>query len=168
MKKTIRTFLLLACFASTETFSTQIVFAADAATTSTPDQGQNQNSLYDGSHLMRLAKQLGFSDQQYTQLKAIFSTTQAQTIVLTVNRLRAYNGLRNLVQSGTADETAINNQSTILAAAEASLAVQQAQVYKQFLALLTTTQVTTLNSIQAAQQVKFQQLITNITNGSQQ
>jgi Spy/CpxP family protein refolding chaperone len=168
MRKNLHTFFMFAYIASATTFGSHIVFADDAVTTPTPVQGHILNNIYASQYLKSLAKQLGFSDQQNAQLMTILSTNQTQATALTVSRLTAYNGLRSLIQSGTADETAINAQSATLAAAEASLAVQQAQVYKQFLALLTTTQVTTLNSIQAAQQAKFQQLITNISNSSQQ
>jgi len=73
-----------------------------------------------------------------------------------------------LIQSGTADVAAITAQSAVVAAAELNFALLQAQEYNQFLALLTTAQAQNLSTIQAAQQTKFQQLITNITNGNQQ
>jgi Spy/CpxP family protein refolding chaperone len=168
MLKRFQTLLLFASIAAATTFGNQTVFADDTATVPTPVQGQNLSKLYGGNHLVNLSKQLGFSAQQNSQLQTILSTSQPQAASLIVSQLTANNGLQGLIQSGTVDVAAINAQSAVVIAAESSLAVLQAQEFVQFLALLTPTQVTGLNSIQAAQQAKFLKLIATIAANSQQ
>ena len=169
MRNALRSFVLLACIASTTAFGSQIVFADDAAaTTQSQAQGHHQgHHRRHGDSFRRLAKELGFTDLQKTQLKALYKTNQAQAKPLFVNLLTAKHGMKSLTQSGTADTATINAQATLVATAEANLAVLRAQEYTQFVALLTPSQVTTLSSIQAAREAKFQKFLARMATDSQ-
>jgi Spy/CpxP family protein refolding chaperone len=166
MRKTVRLFVLLTCIASATAFGSQIVLAADAETTSAQTQGYHHRHHRRGNSFRKSLKKLGLTDQQKAQVKAIFTANKAQTKPLFVSLLTAKNGLKMLIQSGTADASTINAQSATIATAQANLALLRALEYTQFLAVLTPAQLTTLNSIQAAQQAKFQKFIMAITNAS--
>jgi len=171
MRKTLRSFVLLACIASTTAFGSQIVLADDDAAATIPSQAQGHHQRHHQRHgdsFRKLAKELGFTELQKTQLKAIHTNNQVQAKLLFVNLLTAKHGLQTLIQSGTADAAAINAQTTLVATAETNMAVLRAQEYTQFVGLLTPTQVTTLDSVQAAREAKFQKLLARVSNGSQQ
>ena len=170
MRKALRSILLLACIASTTAFGSQIVFADDAAATiQSQTQGHHQgHHRGHGDSFRRLAKELGFTELQKTQLRAIYKTNQAQAKPLFAGLLTAKHGMKTLIQSGTADAAAINAQATLVATAEANLTVFRAQEYTQFVALLTPAQVTTLNSIQAAREAKFQKFLARMATDGQQ
>ena len=102
-----------------------------------------------------MARQLGLTDQQKTQAKALFQANRAQNQPLFATLIAAKQQLRALVQSGSADESAIRAQSAKVAAAQADLAVKRAQASKQFLALLTPDQVTKLRALQAKREMRL-------------
>jgi Spy/CpxP family protein refolding chaperone len=79
MRNALRSLVLLACIASTTAFGSQIVFADDAAATTPPQaQGHHQgHHRRHGDSFRRLAKELGFTELQKTQLKALYKTNQA-------------------------------------------------------------------------------------------
>jgi len=72
-----------------------------------------------------------------------------------------------ILTQGAADTATINAQATLVATAEANLAVLRAQEYTQFVALLTPSQVTTLSSIQAAREARFQKFLARMATDSQ-
>ena len=175
MKKPLRQFVLFACIASvTALGGSQMVYADDTATTATappPAQGGDlghHRHHRGGDPLRRLAKKLGFSDQQKSQLKAIRTNNHAQAKPLFVALLTAKHGMQTLIQSGSADTAAINAQAALVAGAEANLDVLRAQEFTQFLALLTPDQLTAYKTIQADRQARFQKFLTRLSAGSQQ
>lgn len=166
MRKTVRIFLLLTCIACATAFGSQIVLAADGETTSPQAQGDHHRHRRHGNSFRKVLRKLGLSDQQKAEVKAIFTANKAQAKPLFVSLLTARNGMKTLIQSGTADASAINAQSATIASAQANLALLRAQEYSQILAVLTPAQVTKLNTIQAAQQARFEKFITAISNAS--
>jgi periplasmic protein CpxP/Spy len=149
MRKQLRPLALFTCLTAVTAFGSQIA----AADTSSPDDRSEvkcgeQHKGHRG-HLKKMARELGLSDQQKTQAKALLETNQAQNKPLFSTLMTAKHQLRELVQSGSADEAAIRAQAAKVAAAEADLAVKRAQDAKQFLALLTPDQVTKFKAFQA-------------------
>ena len=63
--------------------------------------------------------------------------------------------MRALIQSGSADEAAIRAQAAKVAGAEADLAVQRAQMARQFRAILTPAQVEKFKAIQKEKDARF-------------
>jgi len=164
MRKTVRRFVLLTCIASAAAFGSQMALAADEGATSAQTQGAHRWHHHHGNSFRKVLKKLSLTAQQKTEVKSIFTANKAQAKPLFVSLLTAKNGLKTLIHSGTADAAAINAQCTTIATAQANLAILRAKEYSQFLAVLTPTQVTTLNNIQAAQQARFQKFIDNITD----
>jgi periplasmic protein CpxP/Spy len=164
MRNHLRPLVLLTCISAATAFGSTL---AMADTSSPPDhqadhQGVKGEQHRHGKghrghhHFKKMAKELGLTDQQKTQAKALFESSRAQNRPFFKALVTAKHDLRTLVQSGSADETAIRAQAAKLAAAEADLAVQRAQETRQFLALLTPEQVTKLKAIQAKREMKFQ------------
>jgi protein CpxP len=63
--------------------------------------------------------------------------------------------MRTLIQSGSADEAAIRAQAAKVAAVEADLAIQRAQMAKQFRAILTPEQVEKFKAVQKEKDARF-------------
>jgi protein CpxP len=72
-----------------------------------------------------------------------------------INEKRA---LRNLIQSGTANEAAIRAQAAKVAGVEADVAVQHAQMAKQFRAILTPEQIEKFKAAQKEHDSKFDKI----------
>jgi periplasmic protein CpxP/Spy len=157
MRKQLRRLTLFTCITAASALGSQIAFADTGA----PDHGQQgECQKHKGHHghrfFKKMARELGLTDQQKTQAKALFQASRTQNKPLFSAMMSARHDLRALIQSGTADEAAIRAQSAKVAAAQADLAVKRAQTTKQFLALLTPDQVTKLRAIQAKRELKFQ------------
>lgn len=174
MRKQLRSFALLTCITAATAFGGTI---AMADTSPAPEQtglkgeqmhkhqhrkgerghGQRGQHGQRGHHFFKkIARQLELTDQQKTQAKAIFESNREQNKELIKSARTAKHELRTLVQSGSADESAIRAQAAKLSVAEADLAVERAQGAKQFLALLTPEQVAKLKAIRAKQETRSQ------------
>jgi len=111
-----------------------------------------------GKHFLnRLADQLGMTETQRTQAKAILETSRSQAKPLAAGLKQERHQLRNLIHSGTADEAAIRAQSAKVAAVQADLAVQRAQTVKKLMALLTPEQQTKLKELKAKWGEKYRE-----------
>ncbi len=103
----------------------------------------------------KLAKNLGLSEKQKSQIKDIFAKSRPQAKPLLDKLVTEKRALRTLVQSGTADESAIRSQAAKVAGIEADLAVRRAQVSKQVRALLTPDQIAKFNAMQKERDSHF-------------
>jgi periplasmic protein CpxP/Spy len=165
MKKSLRTLLLIAGLASTTALGSSFALAdfdTAAASAAPRAQGEHRHGCQTGKHgrghhgFARIAKKLGLSDQQRTQAQAIFQENRAQAKPTLVSLRAERHQLRNLIQSGTADEGAIRAESAKVSALQADLAVQRAKGAKQLLALLTPDQQVKWQALRAQWEQKHQ------------
>lgn len=164
MRKFVRSSLLIACLCSTMALGSQLALADDTGPAPGPEQFQGG---HDGQHrrghfFKKMVKELGLSDQQKAQAKALFKSNREASKPLFANLMTAKHQLEKLVASGTADPATIQAQAAALATAETNLAVQRAQGTKQFLALLTPDQVAKYNAMQAKREAKFQEFVSRM------
>jgi len=166
MKKQLRHVALLTCLAAAATFGSQLTFADSGA----PDTGgapQAAGPMHHPDHqgrqgkqahrfFKRMAKELGLTDQQKVQVKALFKANHEANRPLRSSLMAERRQLRALEFSGTADEAAIRAQAAKVAALQADLAVKKAQSAKDFLGLLTPDQVTKLRAMQARMEKKME------------
>jgi len=164
MKKIVRSLLVLGCLVSTTALGSQFAFADEAGPATDHFQGECQkHGQHNRRHEFgRMMKELKLTDQQKAQAKALFKANRPAMKPLFVNLVTAKHQLRTLIESGSADQAAIQAQSTAVATAEANLAVQKAQNTKQFLALLTPDQLTTYKAIQAKREARFQKFLSKV------
>lgn len=160
MRKQLIRLAVLTCITAAAAFSSQIAAADTGAPSDRAEAGcrhQHQGQArHRGHHFFKkMARELGLTDQQKTQAKALFEADRAQNKQQFSALITNKQQLRGLVHSGTADEAAIRAQSAKVAAVEADLAVKRAQATRQFLALLTPEQVTKLRAIEAKRELKF-------------
>lgn len=95
-----------------------------------------------------LTEKLGLSDAQKAKVKDVFTKNRPQ-IKPTVTKLTGEKReMRTLIQSGSADEAAIRAEAAKVAAIEADLAVQRAQMAKQLRAILTPEQIEKFKALQ--------------------
>ena len=88
-------------------------------------------------------------------MKEVFKKNQPQVKPIFTKLINEKREMRTLIQSGSADETAIRAQAAKVASVEADLAVQRAQTAKQFRAILTPGQIEKFKAIQKEQDTKF-------------
>lgn len=102
-----------------------------------------------------LAAKLALSDQQKAQVKEVFKKNQPLVKPIFTKLISEKRDMRTLIQSGSADEAAIRAQGAKVAGVEADLAVQRAQMAKQFRAILTPGQVEKFKAIQKEKDATF-------------
>jgi periplasmic protein CpxP/Spy len=123
------------------------------------DCGCNQKEEQHGwSHHERLAEiadKLALSDQQKSRMKEVFKKNQPQVKPIITKLVTEKRELRTMIQSGSADEAAIRAKAAKVTGAEADLAVQRAQMAKQFRAILTPEQVEKFKAIQKEKDARF-------------
>jgi len=120
------------------------------------NQKEQQHNWGHHERFSELAAKLNLSDQQKTQIKEVFKKNQPQVKPIFTKLINEKRGLRTLIQSGSADEAAIRAQAAKIAGVEADLAVQRAQMVKQFHAILTAEQIEHLKAIQKEKAAKFE------------
>lgn len=102
-----------------------------------------------GFWLGKAKTKLGLTDAQTQQIRTVFQNARPQFRPL-MERLRTeHQALRTLTQAATVDEPAIRAQAAKVAAVEADLAVQRAQVAQQVRAILTPEQIQQVQDWQA-------------------
>jgi len=164
MRTSLRSLVLCAGLAATTALGCTFALADEtaAAPAATQAQGEHRHGCQTGKHgaghraFARIAKKLGLSDQQKTQARAIFQENRAQAKPTLVSLRSERHQLRNLIQSGSADEGAIRAQSAKVSALQADLAVQRAKGAKQLLALLTPDQQAKWQALRAQWEQKHQ------------
>lgn len=153
MQKSVRTLLISGMMATTFATCGSFAFAEGGAP---PDEPQAQADHQRGGpggrfarrpfkgYLAKLAKELGVTDEQKTKIKGIFKDFRSQNAPIRQTMQAERAKLRELIQGGGADESAIRAQSAKIAAAEADLAVARGAMVKQIQAVLTPDQVAKL------------------------
>ena len=108
--------------------------------------------------IQMLASQLGLTDAQKDQIKAIAQSHQDEWKTYADNVRTARQGLTAAITSGTFDEALIRDKSAALGQAEADLAVASARAFAEILPILTPDQQAQLKSLQTEMQQRGQQL----------
>lgn len=119
------------------------------------DQKEQRHGWGHHERFAEMAKKLALTDQQKGQMKEVFKKNQPQVKPIYTRLITEKREMRNLIQSGNADEAAIRAQAAKVAGAEADLAVQHAQMAKQFRAILTPAQIEKFKAIQKERDAKF-------------
>jgi protein CpxP len=119
------------------------------------NQKEQQHSWGHHERFTELADKLALSDQQKAQMKEVFKKNQPQVKPIFTKLINEKREMRTMIQSGSADEAAIRAQAAKLAGVEADLAVQRAQMAKQFRAILTPEQVEKFKTIQKERDERF-------------
>jgi len=112
------------------------------------NQKEGQHGWGHHERFAEMADELSLSDQQKSRMKEVFKKDQPQVKPIFSKLITEKRELRTLIQSGSADEAAIRAQAAKVAGAEADLAVQRAQMARQFRAILTPEQVEKFKAIQ--------------------
>lgn len=103
---------------------------------------------HSGSHVKRMAKELGLDAQQKVQVKELLKNNHDQAKPL-MDKLQAERrSMRSLIHGDTIDEAAIRAQSARVAAVQADLDVNRAQLAQKMRTILTPEQVQKLKAIQ--------------------
>lgn len=160
MRVHLRTLGLLAFITAATALGSQ--FAAADTTAPKPrsevkcaEKQHDRHRHHRGEFLKRIAKELGMTEQQKGQAKAILESNRTQNKGLFQEMMTQRRQLRSMIMSGTADEAAIRAQSAKVASVQADLAVKRSQEAKQLLALLTPDQVSKLKTIMEKREQKF-------------
>ena len=95
-----------------------------------------------------LTEKLGLSDAQKAKVKDVFTKNRPQIKPNVTKLTGEKREMRTLIQSGSADEAAIRAEAAKVAAIEADLAVQRAQMAKQLRAILTPEQIEKFKALQ--------------------
>jgi protein CpxP len=122
------------------------------------NQKEKQHGWGHHERFAEMAKKLALSDQQKARMKEVFKKNQPQVKPIFAKLITEKREMRTLIQSGSADEAAIRAQAAKVAGVEADLAVQRAQMAKQFRAILTPEQVEKFKAIQKEKDAKFDKI----------
>lgn len=163
MTKHLRPLAMFACITAATALGGQLAFANDGSSNGKPEakcgeqhrQGEHRQGHRGHRFFKKMAKELGLSDQQKSQAKALLQADRAQNKPLFQALMKERHELRTLTLFGSADEAAIRAQAAKVASVQADLAVKRAQEAKQLMALLTPEQVTKLRTILDKHDQKF-------------
>jgi Spy/CpxP family protein refolding chaperone len=108
--------------------------------------------------------ELGITDAQKAQVKAILRSYQPTFGPLVKEVVTERRALRDTIRSQTLDETAIRAQAAKVASLEADLAVQRAHVAHDIRAVLTPEQLHKLKDMQIDADARFDGLLQRIAN----
>jgi Spy/CpxP family protein refolding chaperone len=122
------------------------------------NQKEQQHGWGHHERFAEMAKKLALSDQQKARMKEVFKKNQPQVKPIFAKLITEKREMRTLIQSGSADEAAIRAQAAKVASVEEDLAVQHAQMAKQFRAILTPEQVEKFKAIQKEKDAKFDKI----------
>ena len=100
-------------------------------------------------HFKKVAAELGLSTQQRREIRAILKDRRDQLLPPLKQLISEQRALRALIQADTVDVDAIQAQSAKVAAVQANLALQRAQIVQQVRKVLTPEQIVTFKEIQA-------------------
>ena len=98
-------------------------------------------------HFEKLVKELGLTDAQQAQAKAIFEANKLIVKPLKESLHAEKKNLHALMHADKFDEAALRTESAKLAAIYTDLVVNKAKVCSQFRAILTPAQVATLKAL---------------------
>ena len=116
---------------------------------------KEQHSWGHHERFAELATRLSLSDQQKAQIKDVFQKNRPQIKPIVTKLINEKREMRELIQSGSASESAIRAEAAKVAGVEADLAVQRAQMVKQLRANLSPGQIEKFKAIQKERDGKF-------------
>lgn len=120
--------------------------------------GQDGKRFERGRQFFRkLAKQLGLTEQQKTQIKGIFKSYREKNKPLLQAMHNEKRQMKEMIMSGSTDEAAIRAQSAKVAAVQADLAVSRAAMAKEIKAVLTPDQAAKLKILMKEREKKMEQ-----------
>ena len=168
MTTQFRSLALLTCITAATAFGSQIAVAdTSSPTKQTEVKGDHHQHKghrghrshkghkgHRGNYHEKMAKELGLTDQQKTQAKALFEANREDNKMMFSSLRTEKRQLRTLVQSGNADESAIRAQAAKVADVQEELAVKRAQTTKKFISMLTPDQVSKFKEIQTKREAK--------------
>ena len=165
MTTQFRSLALLTCITAATAFGSQIAVANTSSPTQQTEvkgdnhqhkghRGHRGHKGHRGNYHQKMAKELGLTDQQTTQAKGLFEANREDNKMMFSTLRTEKRQLRTLVQSGSADESAIRAQSAKVADVQEELAVKRAQTTKKFVSMLTPDQVSKFKEIQAKREAK--------------
>jgi len=123
----------------------------------------NEIGTANGRFGRRLA-QLGLTDQQRVQVKAIWRSYQPTLGPLVKEVVTERRALRDAIRAQTIDETAIRAEAAKVASLEADLAVQRAHVAHDIRAVLTPEQIQKLKDMQMDADARFDGFLQHVAN----
>ncbi len=123
----------------------------------------NEVGAANGRFGRRLA-QLGLTDQQRVQVKAILRGYQPTVGPLVKEVVTERRALRDTIRAQTIDETAIRAEAAKVASLEADLAVQRAHVAHDIRAVLAPEQIQKLKNMQMDEDARFDGFLQHIAN----
>jgi periplasmic protein CpxP/Spy len=145
MKSQIRRLVTITCITAATALGGQLALAQTSAPSQQSEvkrcDQQHKKGHRGRHHAMRMAKELGLSEQQQSQAKALYEEHRAANKEVFQKMRAERRQLRMLVHSGSSDEVAIRAQAAKVAQAEADLAVSKARMARKFIALLTPEQL---------------------------
>ncbi len=96
----------------------------------------------------RLVKELGLSNDQKEQIKAVFRKHRDEIAPLRKEMVSERRELRTMIQSDKPDEAALREQAKKIAATGGNLAVRRAKMFQEVRAVLTPEQVQEFRALQ--------------------
>jgi protein CpxP len=126
-----------------------VVLCCVTALTAFASIAQADGGGWGGRHhnFRKIAKQLGLTDAQKAQAKAIFQANKPIVQPIYASLRTERKNLRALMYANTVDEAAIRAETATISGIQANLNVNRANVGVQFRAILTPAQLATLNTM---------------------
>ncbi|MBU5637944.1 Spy/CpxP family protein refolding chaperone [Geomonas sp. Red69] len=152
MKRQLRQLALFTCITATAALGAQSAFAGYGPAEGEGGKGCFEQQKHGGPRAMlrKMARELGLSEQQRNEARAIFEAGRAKNAPLFASLRHERHELQALVRSGSADEPAIRAQAAKVSALQADFAVQRGAQTRQFLALLTPEQAAKFKALREA------------------
>ncbi|WP_224963032.1 Spy/CpxP family protein refolding chaperone [Geomonas subterranea] len=152
MKTQLKQLALFTCITASAVLGSQNAFAGLGPMHEDGGKGCVERQKHGGHRgmFMKMAGELGLSDQQKNEARAIFEAGRARNAPLFASLRHERHELQSLVRSGSADEPAIRAQAARVAALQADFAVQRAAQSRQFIALLTPEQAAKFKAVREA------------------
>ena len=129
--------------------------AQDSTADASPEPGGHHGGWHHhgagglfGHGLRRIREALALTDTQVQQIRDILKASRPQVQPLVQNLMTERRAERALIQAATVDEPAIRAQAAKVAAVEADLAVQRAQIANQIRGVLTPEQIQKVQDFQ--------------------
>jgi Spy/CpxP family protein refolding chaperone len=112
-----------------------------------------------GEPMKKMIAALGLSEEQKLQIKEILKSHKPAIQPMRKQFIMERRALRDLIQSGPGNESAIKDQVGKVSAVAAEMAVQRAQVYGEVRTILTQEQVQKFMDLQKARDLRMDEFI---------
>lgn len=149
MKRHLRHLVMFTCISTTALLGAQGSFAGNTPPEDGSRKGcvERQKHGNHGDRFGRMARELGLSEQQKKETRALFHAGREENAPLFTALRKERRELHEMVRSGRADEAAIRAQSAKVAALQADFSVRRGAQARQFVALLTPEQAAKYQSL---------------------